>query len=162
MIIHVQYSHRMLMGTLLGFGMLAIVTLALSIKQWHSDWIFVHQASSLPSLTKTANAESLMASIPENQLFGKSEGQLPVTNLQMTVTGIVKVSDQSGLVSKAYLSIDGQPSKIYKMGDDLPNGVKINSISQDAVILENDGRFEKLPLPREKLQFKPKSVKEHY
>ena len=79
--------------------------------------------------------------------------QMPVTNLQMRVTGIVKMSGQSNS-SKAYISVEGQPGKIYQEGDDLPNGVRIYTISDDAVILDIDGRFEKLPLPREKLQFK--------
>src|SRR5204863_5740463 len=121
---------------------------------------FVHQA--VPPLTfpETDQVSHLIASIPQNHLFGKSEKQLPITNLQMTVTGIVKMSEPSA--SMATISINGQPGKIYKVGDDLPYGVKIDSISNDAVILENEGHFEKLPLPREKLQFKSKSFKEPF
>ena len=101
----------------------------------------------------------MIASIPDEHLFGKAfskSGDVPITNLQLRVTGIVKVQDEeNGSYSKAYISISGQPSKIYQVGDSLPYGVKVYAISHDTVILENGGRLEKLPLPREKLVFKP-------
>ena len=69
-------------------------------------------------------------------------------------------SNRSGPVSKAYISIDGQPSKIYQVGESLPSGVKVYDITPNEVVLENDGNLEKLPLPREQLKFKPK-LEEH-
>jgi type II secretory pathway component PulC len=122
-----------------------------------------HQTPVAPVLTKTNQDNAMIASISGDHIFGKSSnlGQMPVTNLQMKVTGIVKVSEQSGLTSKVYISVSGQASKIYKVGDNLPYGVKIYEITPDAVVLENDGHLEKLPLPREKIIFKPRKVEEH-
>lgn len=159
--LNLNLSQRMLAGICLGLSLLVALTFILSIWQWRSDWAFVHKAAESPALAKTDQTASLLASIPQNHLFGKSQGQLPITNLQMTVTGIVKIADLAGSISKAYISIDGQPSKIYKVGDALPHGVRIDSIAQDTVILENDGRFEKLPLPRDKLKFRQRSIREY-
>jgi type II secretory pathway component PulC len=158
--LNLQLSQRMLAGICLGLSLLAALTLISSLWQWHNDWVFVHQTPEAPPLAKTDQTASLIAAIPQYHLFGKSQGQLPITNLQMTVTGIVKLSEQLDSLSKAYISINGQPGKVYKVGDALPYGVRIASISHDAVILENDGRFEKLPLPRDKLKFRQRSIRE--
>jgi type II secretory pathway component PulC len=102
-----------------------------------------------------------ITSVPNEHLFGKmvsKTGAMPVTNLQFRVTGIVKVdTEKYEAFSKAYISISGQPSKIYQIGDSLPYGVKVYDITSDAVILENEGHLEKLPLPREHPTFKPKT-----
>jgi len=97
------------------------------------------------------------------RLFGNTyskNGDVPISDLELRVTGIVKVENETvGSASKAYISISGQPSKIFQVGDSLPYGVKVHDISFDAVILENGGHLEKLPLPRETLEFKPREVK---
>jgi general secretion pathway protein C len=155
----IQVTQRTLLSLCVGLGVLLATTLGYCLWQWYDDWRFTQQPMSAATKIDNANAvASLINHIPDDHLFGKSVGQMPVTNLQMSVTGIVKVlHHHSHHASKAYISIDGQPSKIYKVGDVLPNGVKINDITTDAVILENEGRSEKLPLPREKLKFKPKN-----
>lgn len=130
-----------------------------SVWRWHSDWVLAHQVVATNTKLNTSDETSLMiAAIPDNHLFGMAfdkSGDVPITDLQLRVTGIVKVNDeQLGSVSKVYISSSGQPGKIYQVGDTLPFGVKIYEITGDAVILENSGRLEKLPLPREPLQFK--------
>lgn len=154
-----QFSHRMLMGICITLAALICITFTYSAWQWRNDWILSHHYhTAAPQVPKINDNNDIIASIAGDHIFGKSTselGQMPITNLQMTVTGIVKVSEQSGLISKAYISISGQASKIYQVGDKLPYGVKVYDITSDEVILENDGHFEKLPLPREKLKFKP-------
>ena len=131
-----------------------------SIWRWQSDWTLAHQTVTSNAKLNTTDETSLMiAAIPDNHLFGMAfdhSGDVPVTDLQLRVTGIVKVNDeqQKESVSKVYISSSGQPGKIYQVGDTLPYGVKIYEITGDAVILENSGRLEKLPLPREPLPFK--------
>ncbi len=97
-------------------------------------------------------------------LFGMSAtGDMPITNLELRVTGIAREADaQSENVSRAYISIAGGVSKIYQVGDSLPDGVKIYDITSDTVILENSGKLEKLPMPRQKLQFKPRDQEGNY
>ena len=143
-------------------ALLTLVTFFSTIYHWHDDWKLAHQEAAPTKVTATDEKALMIGAIPSAHIFGMAvEGELPITDLQLSVTGIVKVdSEQNGSASKAYISISGQPSKIYQTGDELPDGVKVYQITPDAVILQNDGRLEKLPLPRQKLEFKPRSSDE--
>ena len=146
-------------------ALLAGFLLVYSLWRWHGDWLIAHYTPNVaPILNATDETAMMIAAIPDNHLFGQTfskSGEVPLSDLQLRVTGIVKVTNESnGTVSKAYISISDQPSKIFQAGDSLPYGVKVYDITPDAVILENGGRLEKLPLPREKLQFKPPQAEE--
>lgn len=132
--------------------------------QWREDWLCCHTAppkAQKPSMN--SDTPQLVATITENHLFGhaiKKVGEVPTTSLQLQVTGIVKLLQNGTAHSKAYISIAGQPSKIVQPGDELPYGVKVYDITAHAVIVENNGRLEKILLPREKLKFHPLENKE--
>src|SRR3990167_37886 len=138
--------------------MLISVTMIYSLLQWQRDWALTHINTS-PS-TKVSYHHTtidIVNSLPKQHLFGQTlaSGIVPITNLQLRVTGIAAIeNNQDHAASKAYISIAEQPSKIYHIGDTLGNGVKVYDIISNAVMLENDGHIEKLPLPREKLKFK--------
>ncbi len=157
MILNVQMNQRYLMAIAAGLSLLVVFTFCYDFSAWYFDWKLAHQVLTAKVKIDDSSAR-LIASIPEQHLFGLSDtGEMPITNLQLRVTGIARESNAMGEnVSKAYISIAGSPSKIYQVGDSLPDGVKINDIKPDTVILENGGRLEKLPLPREPLQFKPR------
>ncbi len=130
------------------------------IWQWRNDWVLTHQSvSNTPAFSFKKNNIDIN-NLPGLHLFGQSlnDGSMPITNLQLRVTGIVMIDNQNA--SKAYISFADQPSKIYRVGDRLGYGITIYAIMPDAVILENDGHFEKLLLPRQKLEFKPRIFKE--
>lgn len=156
---NIHFSQRTMIGICISMAVLVVGTFFYATWQWGSDWLITHQKiQSPPIISKTDEMANMIASIPDKHLFGQAVAKtdMPITNLQLRVTGIVKVeSEQYGTFSKAYISISGQPSKIYQIGDSLPYGVKVYDITADTVILENDGQFEKLPLPREPLKFKP-------
>jgi general secretion pathway protein C len=140
---------------------LLILTAFYSLWQWHSDWVLAHQEVELgPELIRKTDTDKLIASIADAHLFGRVAEKVlteaPISSLQLKVTGIIKISHQN-TGSRALISTAGQPGKVYKIGDTVANGVKIYDITADTVILENNGRLEKLPLVREKLQFKPRS-----
>lgn len=146
-------------------AVLICVTLPYALSQWHRDWLLTFAGSTnRTTIANTTSITDMIAAIPAEHLFGKSitsGGNMPISNLQLRVTGIVKVEDEEyGSYSKAYISIAGQPSKIYQVGESLPYGVKVYDISSDAVVLESDGHLEKLPLPREQLLFKPQAGEE--
>lgn len=144
-------------------GLVVFFTLIYAVQQWHHDWAIAHHETAAPTISNVDETADIIAAIPDEHVFGKSfsGNQVPITNLQLRVTGIVKVeNEENTAVSKATISISGQPGKIYQAGDSLPYGVKIYDITSDAVILENDGHLEKLPLPREKLQFKSRNTQE--
>ena len=163
--LNINHFRQYMLG---GLAILAATTcfiLGYSLWQWHSDWQLAHQEQGhAPSVAKSDPSLGMISAIPNDHLFGEALnglGEAPITNLQLRVTGIVKVEDEvDGNTSKAYISIAGKPGKIYQVGDSLPYGVKIYAINADAVILENDGHIEKLPLPRNPLQFKPKPNEE--
>lgn len=146
--------------TLASLAMVAFILLLLSynIIAWIQDLRLINEPLPPAIVINTLNK---VGAIPEAHLFGKAlgPGDVPISDLELTVTGIVKTENQhdDSITSKAYLSLSGQPSKIYRVGDELPYGVKIVEITHDAVILDNGGRIEKLPLPRKKLIFKERN-----
>lgn len=160
----IQLNQRYLLGGVSALGLLVLCTFIYVTAWWYLDWKLAHQSvAAIVKQDTDANAR-MIASIPEMHLFGVSAtGDMPITNLQLRVTGIAREMDaHSENVSKAYISIAGAPSKIYQVGDTLPDGVKIYDITPDTVILENAGQLEKLPLPREKLEFKPRDPEESF
>ena len=161
-----QLNQRTLSGLLIALALLVSATMIFIATQWYDDWKLAHQPPPTTSQpTADANAR-LIKQIPDLHLFGQditATGNMPITNLQLRVTGIVREENASKeKVSKAYISISGGPGKIYQVGDSLPDGVRIYEITPDTVILENGGRLEKLPLPREHLEFKPRTTEENY
>jgi Type II secretion system protein C len=157
---YVQFAPMILAGLL---GIILLVLLISSVQQWYQDWQLAHQTAAKAYVSTKNETAEIIAALPRAHIFGQnlSSSDVPVTNLQLRVTGIVSVPNEDDHASsKAYISISGQPSKIFKMGDELPNGVKIYDITADTVILEHDGDIEKLPLPRESLVFKARDEKE--
>lgn len=132
-------------------------TCAQTIKQWHADWRLAHQDIVLAPLSQH-NVPDFSNGVPAAHLFGhaiSNIGHVPISNRQLRVTGTVKAEGHPPhAISKAYLSVSNQPSKIYHVGDHLPDGTKVYDITTDMVILENNGQLEKLPLIRDKLVFK--------
>lgn len=162
---YLSHSRKAALSLCLAVAGLTGITLIYSLVQWRSDWLLSReQVISAPAIVKASSSTGQTAAVPGDHLFGKSLtklGEMPISNLQLQVTGIVKVSNsRAGVVSKAFISIAGQPSKIFRVGDSLPYGVKIYEITADAIVLENNGHFEKLPLPRERLQFKQRHIEE--
>lgn len=154
--LNINLSQRTMLGIGVLLALLAVYTLFYSLWQWQHDWRLAHDEPPTGSeLSNRNQTDALIAALPNTHLFGKNlskTSDMPITNLQLNITGIVKTDNAH---SKVYISISGQPGKIYQMGDSLPYGVKIADISTNAVILENDGHLEKLPLAREPLIFKP-------
>jgi type II secretory pathway component PulC len=161
---NIYFSPRGMVGINIICVVIFVSTLFYASWQWHHDWQLKQKIVTLPASAKTDEWTAMISAIPNNHLFGQAvstTSSMPISNLQLRVTGIVKVNtEQGGIFSKAYISISGQPSKIYRVGENLPYGVKVYDITPDTIILENDGHFEKLPLPRETLKFKSKSTEE--
>lgn len=142
-------------------GLVVLMTTINDFRQWYSDWATtrLHETTAQAFNAKDETAE-MIAAIPSEHLFGQklAGSNMPITSLELRVTGIVKAAEGTESTSKAYISISGQPSKIYQVGDSLPYGVKVYEITADTIILENDGHLEKLPLPRDRLQFKNREM----
>lgn len=147
-----------LVSVLLGAALL--LTLIFSLQQWYADWVIAHASKTSAYISTKNETAEMIAAIPDEHLFGQNlteSGNAPISNLGLKVTGIVKIDEPNAQsVSKVYISISGKPSKIFRVGDELADGVKVYDITSDTVILDNDGHIEKLPLPREGLTFKPR------
>jgi hypothetical protein len=156
MLMTLNLQQRTVMGICASLSVLFCLTFLYAGWQWHSDWVLAHQNLAASSIAKTDETANLITAIPSAHLFGKAfgEGDMPISSLQLSVTGILKVEGSDSSASKASISVEGQPSKIFQMGDKLPDGVKIYDIMDEAVVLENNGHLEKLPLARAPLQFK--------
>ncbi len=145
--------------------LLSLSLFAYALWQWRADWVLAHQQAPSQVVEKIDDTTDLIATLPQIHLFGhalRGAGDMPISNLQLRVTGIVEVaSNAMGQQSKAYISMAGEREKIFRVGDSLPYGVKIYAITADAIILENEGQLEKLPLARAKLQFKTRDKEEN-
>lgn len=140
---------------------LILASISLAFHQWRQDWVLVHQiVPPPPKPPKETDTNAAMTALAQQHLFGlamNKTGEVPLSNLGLRLTGTLKaMNGENSHFSKASISMTGLPSKIYRTGDKLTDSVKVYAIENDAVILENNGRLEKLPLPREKLQFKSK------
>jgi hypothetical protein len=164
MMINLDLNRRAVLTISFFFILLVLMTLGYTLWQWKNDWKLAHQQNTgVPRIAMTNDTAALITALPDHHLFGQSfsNGSVPITSLQLRVTGIVKLEQEiNGALSKAFISISGQPGKIFRVGDKLPYGVKVYDITPLAVILENEGHLEKLPLSREKLQFKQRTIQE--
>jgi type II secretory pathway component PulC len=143
-------------------AVLVVVTLFDNISTWVSDYKISHAAPAASATAALADEMQLVDNIPNQHLFGEQPVEdtdfLPVTSLQMHLTGIIKNTGDEN--SRVIISSENQPGKSYSVGDEITSGIKINAINDNNVVLEHNGRFEKLPLVRAPLIFneKPKSL----
>lgn len=149
-----EWGRRLGWGALATVVFLIILIAILSIYHWRRDYQLAHKPMKSSEIgPQNVNVDELIASIPQDHLFGYSGAteSLPITSLQLKLVGVVKAEPEK--FSRVIISEGGKSGKVYRVGDTLTGGVKINSITEDGVILENEGRFEKLPLRRAPLQF---------
>lgn len=101
-----------------------------------------------------------IAALSQMDIFGKAgveakvvatpvvsavEQNAPETKLKLVLKGIIGSSQAGG--ARAIIA-DGAKQALYALGDSLPQGrgVTLAKVMSDKVILENNGRFESLPL----------------
>src|SRR5436190_12978333 len=90
-----------------GLAALVFMMFMMCLSQWHQDWVLIHQRPSVSAI-HTDPTTAMINSIPKAHLFGEAFGKtnMAITNLQLRVTGIVKVNQENGNeVSKAYISV---------------------------------------------------------
>lgn len=133
---------------------------------WYHDATLSRLAAPTVSQELSESKLAKIAALSELHLFGKygaleQRSDLPITSLQLRLVGIIQAEPEN--TSRVMISENGQPAKIYQIGDSLPSGVKVHSVTRNTVILENGERLEKLPLQRPTLEFKgmPKRLMEN-
>jgi general secretion pathway protein C len=83
----------------------------------------------------------------EEKPTGKKVVEAPETRLKLVLRGVF-----ASEVSTGGRAIVGDPKgkeETYAVGDPLPGGAKLSEIYPDRIILERNGRFETLRLPKE-------------
>ncbi len=71
----------------------------------------------------------------------------PETRLKLTLRGVFASDDNTS--ARAIVGDPKGKEDSYAVGDPLPGGAKLSEIYPDRIILERNGRFETLRLPRE-------------
>ena len=143
-------------------GALFFVTVFETLSAWRADFLLAHHPSIVVNDIPVEEGDAkLVAQIPAQHVFGQSAedtGFLPITSLQLQLTGIVKSSPDN--LSRVIISEAGHPGKVYSVGDMLVSGIRIYAVNEDGIVLEHAGRLEKLPLVRAALAFKnvPRSL----
>ena len=135
-------------------GVFAIAAVVSLLQSWWGDLRLLSAADNSP-LSATVLDENYLSVIPQAHLFGNytlsSSAGIPVTASPLRLTGVITGDDT--YMSKVMISYEGSVSKVYQEGDTLPEGLRITTITQDGVILDNGGHPERLPLVRPKLEF---------
>lgn len=140
------------------FAGLAFLGVISMLGTWWSDIRLstVSKASVITMRNAFSPLQELMQTIPNAHLFGREvrADNAPITSSEVRLTGIVQMGseEENTSFSKAIISVQGGGGKIYQVGDVLPNGIKIISIEPEAVILDNKGHSERLPLQRPRLE----------
>jgi len=73
--------------------------------------------------------------------------EAPETSLKLTLRGVFASDDPKD--ARAIIGDPRGQEKHYAVGDPLPGGAKLSEIYPDRIILERNGRYETLRLPRE-------------
>lgn len=67
------------------------------------------------------------------------------SNLDATLLGVIMRDNNKGL---AMIQVKRDPSKIFRVGDEIANAVFLDSIASDRVTLQRDGHYEVLALAK--------------
>ncbi len=78
----------------------------------------------------------------------KAPVDAPETRLKLTLRGVFSSHDKAN--ARAIIGDPRGKEESYAIGDPLPGGAKLSEIYPDRIILERNGRFETLRLPRER------------
>lgn len=77
---------------------------------------------------------------------------IPASESALQLVGIMKAEP---LEQSQVIILTNQEEKVYQLGQTLPNGAVLKQILDDAVVIEQSGRLERLLLPKTELEFKP-------
>lgn len=98
------------------------------------------------------DAESGFARAARVALFGEPQVReevpvtAPETRLRLRLLGVSSTTGEGGV---AVISVNNDPAALYRPGDDIGDGMAtVRRVEPHQVILERDGRFEALRLPR--------------
>jgi general secretion pathway protein C len=150
-IIYLEKRHQlavMASVTLLALILFSVQAIAL-VKLLRSNNVAdAVQTANMPERPKPV--PKVVASVP---LFGNpsmaadeaANKNLPATNLQLVLRGVVADSDAAK--SSAMIEEPSKPALSYNVGDTLPGNAVLNAVFTDHVVLKRNGQLETLNFP---------------
>lgn len=157
-----EWGRRAGIGVAISLMGLILITSVTMLLTWRSDFLISRVSAAMTATheTNSDNVAKWIAQIPEWHIFGVAgAANLPVTSLQLHLVGVIKSIPEK--FSRVIIAEGDQPGKVYRMGDVLASGVRVNEINENGVVLDNGGNLETLPLQRVPLSFEgmPKPLK---
>ena len=131
---------------------LALVWMVLSVTRLVWQWL-TPTAEVMPLDPLTTTTAVMEQSLPLSQfrLFGSAldpasgaYADAPDTALNLTLKGTNSNHEQR--LARAVIADEQQSERVYKVGDEFPNGVSVQAIYPDRVVLNAAGRIEVLRL----------------
>lgn len=132
----------------------ALVMMALDLSRLLWSWLAPPPevvADAPPALADSRQAGGLP--LTQFHLFGSSVdpaggayADAPDTSLKLTLKGTNSHHEQRR--ARALIADEQSAERVYKVGDEFPNGVKVQAIYPDRVVLNAAGRIEVLRLPQ--------------
>ncbi|MBD3670600.1 MAG: type II secretion system protein GspC [Gammaproteobacteria bacterium] len=107
-------------------------------------------AGSTPSIISPQTPKQ--SSLSQLHLFGSaqsaSQGPIdaPETRLNLVLNGVI--ASDSKLIARAFIGTAGGNEKSYRLDEAVPGGAVLKEIYDDRVILQRNGRFETLRMPK--------------
>jgi len=92
----------------------------------------------------------LFGIVSEEKPVNSTPVNAPETRLKLTLRGLFASNEAAQ--ARAIVGDPRGQEQSYAVGDPLPGGAKLSEIYPDRIILERDGRFETLKLPKELLE----------
>jgi general secretion pathway protein C len=84
---------------------------------------------------------------PPATAVAQDAANAPPTSIPLVLVGIIAADDpQDGL---AILGENAAGAKVFAVGDNVPGGAKLHDVYVDHVIIDHNGKLEKLMLPRQ-------------
>ena len=111
------------------------------------------------AVATTPTSRIRLNSVADLHLFGEAQKidtavtdapiDAPKTNLKLVLRGVFSHTDQAKAM--AIIADAAGKEKLYRNGGQVPGGASVHTIYPDRVILERNGQFETLFLPRDEL-----------
>lgn len=154
-------------GPRLVAGVQVLLVLALAYSLAQISWRFIPAADEIGRGMASASPSAMSApmrressgagQIPQWHLFGEASvetpaavpEELPETNLQLTLRGVIASPDDSQ--ARAIVADSGGKENFYKVGDPLPGNATLKEIYGDRIVIQRAGRYETLTLPKDAL-----------